>query len=175
MTVSELNDRITRVLAAVLGIGIVVAVVLMARSAGGHGGVLPASLRFTADQAGALAVSPASPSFVLEDAHLRPGRHAEGDLALRNQTGARLAVRLRANPSSTALDGIARVRITTDNGTIFDSTLGALREGTEGSVRVNPGTATTVRLEAWIPATEQTGYEGRRVEVALVPVERTGQ
>lgn len=175
MTVSQLNDRITRVLAAALGVGIVVAVVLMAGPAGGHGGVLPASLRFTVDQDGAVAITPAAPKALLEDAHLRPGRHAEGELVLRNQTGARLAVALRATPSSTALDGITRVRIETGAETIFDSTLGALREGTDAPLRLGPGAAAEVRVEAWIPAAEETGYEGRRVDVGLALTERTAR
>jgi len=173
MTVSQLNDRITRVVAAALGAAIVIAVVVMAVPAGGHGGVLPAALRFVAGQDGAIAVSPATPEAVLEDAHLRPGRHADGTLVLRNQTGARLAVRLRANPSSTALDGITRVRISAGGEAIFDSTLQALRAGTDGAVRLGPGAAARLRVEAWVPAGEQTGYEGRRVEVELIPLERS--
>ena len=67
MTVSELNDRITRAVAAALGVVIVIALVVVARPAGGHGGVLPASLRFAASQDGAVAITPAAPQALLED------------------------------------------------------------------------------------------------------------
>lgn len=170
MTVSRLNDRITRVLAASLGVSIVVAVVLLARPAGGHGGVLPASLRFTASEGGAVALAPLAPEPVLAGSAMRPGSHAAGRLVLRNQTGERLAVRLRANPSSTALDGIARVRISDGDRTIFDSTLQALRQGSE-ALRLAPGRAAVARVIAWIPAETETGYEGRHVEVGLESVE----
>ena len=170
MTVSELNDRITRAVAAALGVAIVVAIVVVARPADGHGGILPASLRFTASQDGAVAIAPAAPQALLEDAHLRPGRHADGEMTLRNQTGGPLAIGLRAEPSSTALDGIARVRIATGAEVVFDSTLGALRQGTD-AVRIAPGRSRRVLVAAWIPAAESTGYEGRRVDVQLALAE----
>lgn len=174
MTVSELNDRITRALALALGTAIVLVLVLVARPAGGHGGVLPASLRITASQDGAVAIAPAAPKALLEDAHLRPGAHAEGEITLRNQTGAPLALGLRAEQSSTALDGITRVRISAAAKVIFDSTLGALRKGTD-AFRIGPGRARSVRVVAWIPVAEATGYEGRRVDVQLAVDEDTGR
>ncbi len=174
MTVSQLNDRITRGLAVALGVAIVVALILLARPAGGHGGVLPASLRFTAAQDGAVAITPAAPKAVLEDSHLRPGRHAEGEMALRNQTGAPLALALRAEPASTALDGITRVRISAGAELIFDSTLGILRQGTD-AFRIGPGGSRSLEVTAWIPAGEPTGYEGRRVDVQLAVEADTGR
>jgi hypothetical protein len=173
MTVADLNDRITRVLAAALGVAIVVAVVLMARPAGGHGGVMPASLRFAASPDGAIAVAPAAPRSLLEADHLRPGDHVAGALVLRNQTGERLPVALRAEPSSTILDGITRVRIEAGGRNVFDSTLQALREGSD-PIRIAPGGTVTARVSAWIPAAEATGYEGRHVDVMLVPEEGPG-
>jgi hypothetical protein len=167
MTVSELNDRITRALAVALGVAIVVVLVLVARPAGGHGGVLPASLRIVAGQDGAVAITPAAPKALLEDAELRPGTHADGEMTLRNQTGRSLALGLRAEPSSTALDGITRVRVSAGAEVIFDSTLGVLREGTD-AFRIGPGGSRNVEVTAWIPAAESTGYEGRRVDVQLV-------
>src|SRR5882757_3454102 len=151
MSVADLNDRIIRVLAASLGVAALVAVVLLARPAGGHGGVLPASLRIIASEDGAVAVSPAAPKATLASADLRPGDHLAGRLALRNQTGSRLAVGLRAEPSSTALDGLVQVRVSAGRRTIFDSTLQALRQGTTGRVPLRPGQAATLRIEAWIP------------------------
>lgn len=175
MTVSQLNDRLTRVLAAALGAGLVVALILVARPASSHGGVLPASLRFAAVEDGAIEISPAAPKPVLADAQMRPGGHADGELRLRNQTGERLAVRLRALPSSTALDGLAQVRISAGRQELFDSTLQALRQGTTSAVRLDPGGAARVHIVAWIPADTTTGYEGRQVEVQLSPIEGAGR
>jgi hypothetical protein len=93
-------------------------------------------------------------------------------MTLRNETGERLAIGLAAQPSSSALDGIARVRIIAAGRTIADSTLQALRDGTEGRVSLAPGAGARVRVIAVIPAGVETGYEGRRVSVRLVPVER---
>lgn len=171
MTAADLDDRITRIAAVALGAAIVFVIVMLARPAGGHGGILPASLRVAVSQDGALVVSPAAPKPVLEDARLRPGAHAGGELRLRNQTGERLAVRLRAEPSSTALDGILRVRIEAGGQSVFDSTLQALRQGTEDAVLIGAGRAAPVHVSAWIPATEATGYEGRQVDVLLMPEE----
>jgi hypothetical protein len=175
MTVSELNDRITRALALALGVAIVAVLVFVARPAGGHGGVLPASLRFTAAQDGAIAITPAAPEALLEDSHLRPGRHVAGAITLSNQTGKTLELGLRAEPSSTALDGITRVRISAGAETIFDSTLGALREGTDVPLALGPGRSRRVLVTAWIPAGEPTGYEGRRVDVQLALEEGAGR
>ncbi|HSS32757.1 MAG TPA: hypothetical protein VLL27_05705 [Solirubrobacterales bacterium] len=170
MTVSQLNDRLTRLVAAALGVALVVALIVVARPASSHGGVLPASLSFTPSGDGAVEASPVAPRTVLADAHMRPGSHADGYLRLRNQTGARLAVRLRALPSSTALDGLAQVRVSAGGHQIFDSTLQLLRQGT-AAIGLAPGTVVKVHIVASIPAETETGYEGRRVEVQLAPVE----
>src|SRR3954470_3332384 len=164
-------DRFTRAIGAAIGLGLVAALIVMARPAGGHGGVLPASLRFTATLDGAVAVEPAAPKLLLASGPMRPGSHAGGALTLRNQTGAVLAVRLRARPSSTALDGTAHVRLVSRGAVLADGTLQALRRGTAEAVRLQPGGAARVRVLAWIPAEVETGYEGRNVAVALEPVE----
>jgi hypothetical protein len=166
-------DRFTRAIGAAIGLGLVAALIVLARPAGGHGGVLPAALRFTAAPDGAVAAEPAAPMPLLASGPLRPGRHAEGSFSLRNQTGETLAVRLRAQPSSTALDGTAQVRLQSRGVVVFNGTLQALRQGTAEAVRLRPGAAAPVRVTAWIPADVETGYEGRRVAVALEPVEET--
>jgi hypothetical protein len=175
MTGSDFADRLTRIAAAAVGFALVGVLIVTARPAGGHGGVLPASLRFAASQDGAVAIAPAAPKPMLLSGPLRPGSHAEGRMWLRNQTGVSLAVGLRAKPSSSALDGIARVRITAGGEVIADTTLQALRQGTAGRVRLAAGAAALVRVRAWIPAEIETGYEGADVSVALSPVEASGR
>jgi len=166
-------DRFTRAIGAAIGLCLVAALIVAARPAGGHGGVLPASLRFSATLDGAVAATPAAPKPLLASGPLRPGDRAKGDFTLRNQTGETLAVRLRAQPSSTALDGIAQVRVQSHGATLFEGTLQALRQGTTEAVKLRPAGAAPIRVTAWIPAEVETGYEGRRLAVALQPEEET--
>lgn len=165
------TDRFTRAIGAAIGLGLVAALIVAARPAGGHGGVLPAELRFTAALDGAVAVEPAAPKPLLVSGPMRPGSHASGTVSVRNETGEGLAVRLRAQPDSTALDGTAHVRLVSRGSVLFDETLQALRQGTTGAIRLAPGAAAAVRVIAWIPAETETGYEGRHVAVELEPVE----
>jgi hypothetical protein len=162
---------VIRVAGATIGLAIVAAVIIAARPAGGHGGVLPARLRFTAAQDGALAVSPAAPRPLLASGPLRPGGRAAGTVTLRNETGERLAVSLRARPDSTALDGTAMVRLSAEGRSLAAGTLESLR-GWSRPLALAPGGAARVRVLAWIPAATETGYEGADVAVALEPRER---
>jgi hypothetical protein len=164
-------DRFTRAIGAAIGLGLVAALIVAARPAGGHGGVLPAELRITAGLDGEVAVGPAAPKPLLESGPMRPGTQVSATMALRNQTGEELAVRLRAQPDSTALDGTAHVRLLSQGKVLFDETLQALRQGSAGAIDLAPGGAAPVRVVAWIPAETETGYEGRRVAVVLEPVE----
>jgi len=166
-------DRFTRAIGAAIGLALVAALIVAARPAGGHGGVLPASLRFTAALDGAVAPAPAAPKPLLASGPMRPGSHARGGFSLRNETGEALAVRLRARPSSTALDGTAQVRLESRGVVLFEGTLQALRRGTPEALRLRPGGSAPVRVLAWIPAEVETGYEGREVAVSLEPVEET--
>jgi hypothetical protein len=170
---TSVADRFTRAIGAAIGLGLVAALIFAARPAGGHGGVLPASLRFTASLDGAVAAEPAAPKPLLASGPMRPGSHAQGDFRLLNQTGEILAVRLRAKPSSTALDGTVQVRLESHGTVLSEGTLQALRQGSATPVRLRPGAAAPVHLVAWIPAEVETGYEGRDVAVALEPVEET--
>lgn len=164
-------DRFTRAIGAAIGLGLVAALIVAARPAAGHGGVLPATLRFTAALDGAVAAEPAAPKPLLASGPMRPGSHAEGNFTLRNQTGETLAVRLRAKPSSTALDGTAQVRLESRGAVLSEGTLQALRQRTTEPLRLAPGGAADVHVVTWIPAEVETGYEGRNVAVSLEPQE----
>ncbi len=168
MTHSELRDRYTRIVAAAIGACLVVALIAVSLPEGGQGGVIAASLRVTAAQDGALALTPAAPKALL-DASLRPGSGADGHLVLRNQTGERLRVGLRAEPSSTALDGIVMVRIRAGEKLLAETTLQGLRQGSEGRVRLEPGAAARIDVSASIAAETESGYEASDVAVELVP------
>lgn len=169
MTQDQHRDRLTRVVAAAIGAALAIAVVVAARPAGGRGGVLSASLRFAAALDSEVAAAPAAPRAFLRSGPLRPGGQAAGSVRLRNQTGSALAVGLRAEPSSTALDGLAHVRVSAGGRVLADTTLQLLRRGTPGRLRLAPGAAARVRVVASLPADAQSGYEGERVTVRLVP------
>ncbi|MFN8217687.1 MAG: hypothetical protein U0R71_13930 [Solirubrobacterales bacterium] len=169
MTLDQYRDRLTRALAAAVGAGLVLALVVAARPAGSAGRVLPASLRFSAALDSEVAAAPAAPRAFLRSGPLRPGGRTAGTVRLRNQTGSPLTVGLRAEPSSTALDGLTRVRITAAGRVLADTTLQLLRQGTPGRVRLAPGTGVRIRVTAAMPADAGTGYEGARVAVRLVP------
>jgi hypothetical protein len=169
--VTSTGDRFTRAIGAAIGLCLVAALIVAARPAGGHGGVLPARLRFSAGQDGALAVTPAAPRALLASGPMRPGSAAHGSLVVRNQTGSALLVRLQGKPSSTGLDGIAHVRIVARGSVLADGTLQELRQGSAGAVRLPAGAATRVRVSASIPTDTETGYEGQNVSVLLVPEE----
>lgn len=169
MTHSDLRDRYTRIVAAAIGACLVVALIAVSRPEGGQGGVMPASLRVTALQDGAVAATPAAPKAFLK-ASLRPGGDARGHIVLHNQTGKPLAVGLRAQPSSTALDGIVSVRLSAGGQVLADTTLQALRQGSDDKVRLAPGEAARVNATVTIAADVESGYEGRNVAVELVPV-----
>lgn len=164
-----LGDKLARALGLALGLGLVVVTIVVAAPVGGHGGVLPASVQFEAAQDGAIAVSPATPRSVLRATSMRPGSRTSGKLVLSNQTGEEIAVGLRAAPSSTALDGLLRVRIESAGEVLFDNTLQILREGSEGRVELGPGESRKLRVKASIPADTETGYEGASVDVTLAP------
>lgn len=175
MTHTQLRDRYTKIVAAAIGACIVIALIAVAQPAGGHGGILPASLSFSATQDGAVSVSPAAPKPLLQTGPLRPGDRAGGRFVVRNQTGERLDVRLRATPSSTALDGIAQVRLASAGRTIAETTLQALRAGSEGALALAPGAAAVVAITVSIPAEIESGYEGSNVAVSLAPVHGEGR
>lgn len=169
MVRADFGDRIARVVGLALGIGLVAAALFAVRPAGGHGGVLPASLRMTIAQDGAIAAAPAAPRPFLRGRGLRPGSHVSGTVRLTNQTGKKMLVGLVAHPSSTALDGLAQVRIEAGERVLADTTLQALREGSAGTVPLAPGAAAKLRVTASLPAEAETGYEGAAVEVAFAP------
>jgi hypothetical protein len=156
-----------------LGICAAAALTVAARPAGGHGEALPASLSLAALQDGAVEVSPAAPAAVLRSPRLRPGGHASGVLRLRNQTGTELQLGLRGRPSSTALDGLVRVQVIAGHRELSNTTLQGLRKGTEASIPLAPRESARLRVRAWLPASIETGYEGREVKVMLQPVVTT--
>jgi hypothetical protein len=164
------SSRLPRLAGGALGGCIAVAAIVLALPGGGRGGVLPATLDVAVRSSGAIAALPADPSVVLHAGGLRPGaggRAATFELA--NESGKGLAVGLRAQASSTELDGVVRLRVSAGRRTVVDSTVGQLRAGGSTPLPIAPGARRSLRIAAWIPGEVETGYEGREVRVELLP------
>jgi hypothetical protein len=171
MLAGEHRKRLPRAAGGLLGACLALTTIVLALPSGGRGGVLPASLDVAVRAPAALAVTPAAPRPLLHAKAMRPGGPgAAAELELANQTGQRLRVGFRATISSSALDGMVRVRIASHGRTLVDEMLAQLRSGTESSFSLPRGASRTLRLSAWIPGEVETGYEGRHVRLELVPV-----
>jgi hypothetical protein len=125
-----------------------------------------ADVTVTAGPTGELAVSPVG--VVASIRRMVPG--PEGTPArftVRNQTGVRLTVRVRALPSIAELDDLMRVRMRSNGQRVFDGSLGALRAWTDATVTLASGQERDIELWAWLPPSVRSGYEGRILDVGL--------
>lgn len=149
----------------VAGIALVAAVVLAFRVPNGSG-TLGADVIFSISPTGELGVS-RSGAF-MSATGLRPGESLTGEVEVANQTGRRLAVRLRALPDSKDLDRLLVVDARVGNATrpIFRGRLGSLRAKTP-AFRLDSGRKRALRVRAWLPAGLKGGYAGRIETVKL--------
>lgn len=161
-----------RVAGAAIGVGLALALLVVSRP-GAAGSPLAAAVRVEVASVGELEVRPGPPRAVLVASALRPGgKRATDDFLLRNQTGADLAVDLLTRPDSTALDGLLRVRAWENGRLLADTTLEGLR-ARPLPLGLASGQRARLRLQVWLPREVLSGYEGRLVEVSLVPEVRT--
>jgi hypothetical protein len=152
----------------VLGLSLALAVLLASRP-GAAGSPLPASVNFSLAPTGALEARPAPPQTSVLRSSLRPGgRAGDGRFSLRNQSGGRLRVSLRARPDSTALDGLLRLRLRQGSRLLADTTLQGLASH-PASFALASGERARFQVRAWIPAEIRGGAAGALVRVALVP------
>src|SRR4051812_1144168 len=161
--------NVTRVAGAVLGIGLALALILLSRP-GAAGSPLPAAVDFAVVPSGELEIVPPPPRPAFVAAGLRPGGQRDvGVFGLRNQTGDDLAVVLKADADSTALDGLVKVRVRRiGSGRVLGTTLESLQLRPL-ALRLDSGRRARLRIEAWIPADVLSGYEGRLVRVTFDP------
>jgi len=172
----EENRNIPRIAGAILGACVAVVVVVMALPSAGSGGVLPATVDLSVRSGGAVAAAPAAPNVVLHAANLRPGNGAAlARFDLDNEAGRPAMVSFEAVPTSTELDSLARISVRLEGRRVLDATIGELRQGALGAVALRPGEQRTLLVTARIPVEIETGYEGRKVGVELVPVAREGR
>ena len=126
---------------------------------------LGAQVRIAASPTGELAVKPAG--LVVTGSRLRPGRAAEGELRLTNQTPKAMAVRLRAVPTSPSLDQALVVHVSAAGRTLANTRLGQLRDWTPRALEIASGRSRTLELRASVLAGSKGGYEGQAVDVEL--------
>lgn len=113
-------------------------------------GRLGVDLTFLAGPTGELGVTPTGP--VLRATGLQPGAAgASGAITVRNQTPRTLSIRLRARPSSAALDGALWTRVTVEHRALLDAPLARLSSGAS-TFLLAPGRRAKLRLDAWLPA-----------------------
>lgn len=158
--------NLARAAGALLGVALAVTLLIASRP-GAAGAGAPAAVDFTAAPVGELELVPPPPKPVLEARSLRPGGpRASGEFTLRNQTGEDLAVALRAEVDSTALNGLLEVRVRSGGRLLAESTLESLRVRPI-HLRLASGQRARLDLEAWLPAQVLDGYEGALVDVTL--------
>jgi hypothetical protein len=162
------HRNLVRAAGALLGLTLAVTLLLVSRP-GAVGAGAPAAIRVAIAPVGELEITPAPPRPVLEARALRPGApRASGAFTVRNQTGESLAVTLRADVSSTALNGLLEVRVRSGPRVLAESALESLRVRPL-RLRLASGERADLSIEAWLPAQVLEGYQGALVDVTLTP------
>ena len=145
------------------GIALVVLVVLAFRIPDGKG-TLGADVIVAISPTGELGVSRPGP--FMSATGLRPGGTLSGDVEVANQTGRRLAVRLRALPDSKDLDRLLVVDVRAGGARLYHGRLGGLRTKTAAFL-LDSGRKRTLRVRASLPAAVRDGYAGRIETISL--------
>jgi hypothetical protein len=146
-----------------VGIALVAVVVLAFRVPDGSG-TLGADVILAISPTGELGVSRPGP--FMSATGLRPGRALKGDVDVTNQTGRRLAVRLRALPDGNDLDGLLVVDVRAGGALVYHGRLGGLRAGTR-AFRIESGRKRELRVRASLRAGLRSGYAGRIESISL--------
>jgi hypothetical protein len=148
-----------------VGVLFVAAVVLAFRIPDGSG-TLGADVIVAISPTGELGVSQPGP--FMSATGLRPGGTLRGEVEVSNQTGRRLAVRLRALPDSKDLDRLLVVELRAGNAArpLFSGRLAGLRAQTR-AFRLDSGRTQSLRVRASLPATERKGFAGRIETIKL--------
>jgi hypothetical protein len=157
---------IGRVRATAFVLGIVGALVtVLGWSVPRGDGALNADVVVTAMPTGELDVTPLDP--FISASSLAPGADATGSVAVYNETGATLAIRIGAEPSTRDLDDLLWVEVTSGGRSIYRGTLGGLREGSTSAFTLRSARSTTLDVRTWLPAGTSSGYEGRIDQINL--------
>jgi hypothetical protein len=164
MKTSSTHSRRAKLLGIALGVVLAGAALAAWRVPGGES-TLGADVRVDAVQTGEIGVSPLRP--FVNAASLLPGSHADGNAALRNQTGVPMRVRVRALPSIRDLDSLLQVRIESGSQNLFTGSLGELRRNDSAPIALAPGASRRLNVRVSLPAGLRSGYQARIVDVTL--------
>jgi hypothetical protein len=147
------------------GMALMAVVVLAFRVPDGTG-TLGADVIFAVSPTGELGVSRPGP--FMSATGLRPGGMFGGRFDVANQTGKRLAVRLRALPDSRDLDRLLVVDVRAGDAAhpLYTGPLGGLRAKTR-AFRIESGRTRELRIRASLPAAVSGGYAGRIESIGL--------
>jgi hypothetical protein len=158
------SHRLVPVLGLLLGLVLAATALISWRVPGGPRS-LGADVRVEALQTGAIGVAPLQP-FVAAPSVL-PGRSTTGKVTLRNQTGVPMSVRLHAMPSTRDLDSLLRVRVSDAGTVLYDGNLGGLRTAGTNPLRLAGGQSDNLNLQASLPSSLRSGFQGRIVDISL--------
>jgi hypothetical protein len=143
---------------------VLVAVVVLAFRVPDGSGTLGADVIVAVSPTGELGVSRPGP--FMSATGLRPGDSLSGEVDVANQTGKRLAVRLRALPDSKDLDRLLVVDVHAGAVRLYRGRLGGLRAATP-AFRLDSGRKRALRIRASLPAALRNGYAGRIETIKL--------
>jgi hypothetical protein len=143
---------------------VLVAVVVLAFRIPDGSGTLGADVIVAISPTGELGVSRPGP--FMSATGLRPGGTLSGEVDVTNQTGKRLAVRLRALPDSKDLDRLLVVDVRAGALRLYRGSLGGLRAKTP-VFRLDSGRKRALRIGASLPASLRDGYAGRIQTIKL--------
>jgi hypothetical protein len=164
LTTKPLSRRLAAPLGILLGVAIAAVALLSWRVPGGER-TLGADVRMEALQTGPVGVAPLHA--FLSTPSLLPGQAVAGKLALRNQTGVPLMLRLRALPSTRDLDSLLQVRVSAGTHTLYDGGLNGLRTAGSAPLRVASARSAQLQVRAMLPSGVRSGFQGRIVDVTL--------
>jgi len=159
--------RSVRLAGLVLGLGFV-AVLLFGWRVSGGDAAPGASVSVIVNGTGEFDVRPAGR--LLHVREMAPGDSAGAAVArweLRNTTGVRLAVGVRAVASGRDLDEQLAIRIEAGSRRLFDGTLAELRGGSSRNLRLVSGERAALAVRVWLPPARAGAFQARRVEVSL--------
>jgi hypothetical protein len=156
-------ESYVRRICVVAGVAVVALVMLAFRIPDGSG-TLGADVIVAISPTGELGVSRPGPFMSVTG--LRPGGTLSGQVDVLNQTGRRLAVRLRALPDSKDLDRLLVMDVRAGDARLFHGRLGDLRTKTP-AFKLDSGRKRTLRVRASLPAGVAADYAGRIETISL--------
>jgi len=163
---SSKNRKAFKLIAFAVGV-IIAIVALSGWRLADTNGRFGADISFKAIPSGHLSTS-AGAAFLTQTG-LRPGAplSAPGLVAVTNIGRANHGFRIRAVPSTPALNDLLAVQVTVAGQPLYSGTLGGLTEWSGGIFTLAQGQREPLELQAWLPATSARGFDGQIVEVDL--------